>query len=332
MGLLMPVAEFIIKEHVNRPFGPKVLFIGRQTVPLSLESLNTLLAKYGLKNKNKGPVEYDTETRGSERYRFITDRYFMKALGLDDFEAMDVTDYEGADLIHDLGEPIGKEHYSKYDFIYNGGCFDNMFNPGIGLMNLSKLLKPKGRMICMESAGTWNGPYVMFSPAWFYDFYVTNKYQHCAVYLASYQNNNDLTHGPWKMEYVNMTADPGGPSPEALNRHLLLLVIAEKSSESTDSVQPIQFHYRTTAELQDNFRCNEDNLRENDRPLLNGMIIDPKTAPYLINVGFFGEVGPSSRRIVVDHMGKFLVRAGYVIGLIGKVIFKIGNKLNPKHY
>src|SRR5208283_5155456 len=175
MGLVNPCAEFVVREHALRPIGPDVLFIGRQTVPLSLDGFNRLLDRYGLKNQAPDEVEYDQETRGAQGCEFISDRYFLKALGVKNFHALDVTDYEGADIVHDMGQPIPKEHYSKYDFIYNGSCFDNMFNPGVAIMNISKLLKPHGRSVNIECASSNNNPYLMFSPAWFYDYYVVNN-------------------------------------------------------------------------------------------------------------------------------------------------------------
>lgn len=73
MGLPTPLAEFLVREHSIRPLGPDVLFIGRQTIPLSLEALNTILCHYGLTNRAPGEVEYDRETRGTEGKSFITD-------------------------------------------------------------------------------------------------------------------------------------------------------------------------------------------------------------------------------------------------------------------
>jgi hypothetical protein len=289
MALLNPLAEFLIREHSIRPLGPDILFIGRQTVPLSLEALNTILGHYGLINQALGEVEYDRETRAAEDKRFITDRYFMKSLGIDKFHALDVTDYEGADIVWDLGEPIPETFYGKYDFIYNGSCLDNMFNPGVALINLSKLLKPHGRMVNIESASSWNNPYLIFSPGWFYDFYVVNSYARCEIYLVSYQNNDELFYGPWEMQFVNVPSNPDGAPPEAPRGiHLVLLTIAEKSDSSTDAVQPVQAQYRATKELKDAFRCSEASLQAGSRPLLNGHTIDPANAAYLVDVGRFG--------------------------------------------
>ena len=289
MGLLNPLAEFLVREHSIRPLGPDILFIGRQTVPLSLEALNTILGHYGLTNQAHGEVEYDRETRAAEGKLFITDRYFMKSLGVNTFHALDVTDYEGADIVWDLGEPIPEKYYGKYDFIYNGSCLDNMFNPGVALMNLSKLLKPQGRMINIECASSWNDPYIIFSPGWFYDFYVSNNYKYSDIYLISYQDNNEFFYGPWEMQFVNVPANPNGAPPEVPRGiHLALLTIAEKGDSSTDTVQPVQAQYRATKELKDAFRCSEASLQAASRQLLNGHTIDPANAPYLVDVGRFG--------------------------------------------
>lgn len=289
MGLLSPVCEFLVKEHKAQPLGPKVLFVSRQTVPLTIDALHRLLARYDLKDENTGPVEYDNDTRGAEGQRYVSDRYFMQAIGISEFESLDVTDYEGADIVWDLGQPIPEEYCGKYDFIYNGGCFDNMFNPGVALMNLSKLLRPGGRMVCMESAASFYSPYLMFSPGWFYDFYVSNNYAWCVVYVATFRTPEQLAHGPWDMQYVNLPADPNGPAPEALNGdHLILLTCAQKGDDSTDTIQPVQAQYRTTQQMQDSFARKEAGLQQRARPLIDGQRPPLSSNSYLIAVGKLG--------------------------------------------
>ena len=110
MALAAPICELILHEHRYRPIAGDSLFVGRQTVPLSPKIHERPLARHGLQNADKGPVEYDEETRYSQGKDYISDRYFMRSLGVERFYALDVTDYEGADIVHDLGLPIGDEH------------------------------------------------------------------------------------------------------------------------------------------------------------------------------------------------------------------------------
>lgn len=291
MALAGPICEFIIREHCYRPIRGESLFIGRQTVPLSPQILERLLARHGLRNVAPGPVEYDNDTRYSEGKEYISDRYFMRSIGIDHFHALDVTDYEGADIVHDLGYPIGDEHRQKFDFIYNGGCFDNMFNPGVAMMSLSKMLRPGGRMVCLESASSWAAlPYLVFSPGWFHDFFVMNRYADCKVYIAGFADGHQLWHGPWDMSYVTVPAHPVGGSPEpSQNRNLLLVVIAEKGADSTDDQQPVQSVYRVGDAINAAYDERQAALLAHPRPIVtDGREVKPPFSEYLTPVGEIG--------------------------------------------
>lgn len=257
MGLLTPIAEVLLAEHSYKKISGEVLFIGRQTTFQDEQSLNRLLAKYGLALPQDFKCEYDTETRGAEGQRFLTDRCLMRSLGVEKVNFLDVTDYEGADVVHDLGYPVPEKLVGKYDFIYNGGCLDNMFNPGVALTNLSKMLRPGGRVVCFESASSRNSPYLMYSPGWFWDYYVMNAFNDCKVYIGSFYDGDEFTLGPWDWFYVNMLGkncdwqEQNGPAPMAReNNHLVIVSIAEKGENSTSDRQPIQLQYRVDPGLQ----------------------------------------------------------------------------------
>lgn len=240
MGLTVVVAELIITEHLYRPIRGNVLFVGRQTVFLDEKSLNALLIKHGLTLPAGFKYEFDDETRSADGKHFISDRCFMQSIGIDKVDFLDVTDYEGADIVHDLGHPVPDMLSNRYDFIYNGGCLDNMFNPGVALINFSKMLRPGGRVICLESAMSWNSPYLMYSPGWFWDYYVTNGFADCKIYIGSFYDGDDMCFGPWNLYYVNMTGkdctwqETNGPAPVARdNNQLMVVSVAEKGDEST---------------------------------------------------------------------------------------------------
>jgi SAM-dependent methyltransferase len=101
---------------------------------------------------------------------------FGKDLGIP-HRIMDQSDYEGADIIWDLGYPIPKRLHNKFDFIFSGGSLDNMFNPAQAMMNFTQMLKSGGRLVCMESASSFNSPYLMYSPGWFCDYYEVNNFK-----------------------------------------------------------------------------------------------------------------------------------------------------------
>lgn len=274
MGLLAPVADFLLHEHSYKRITGEVLFIGRQTVFLDEISLKPMLYKHGITDPLPLPIQYDSETVGVQG-QCITDRYFMRCLGVPRVRFMDVSDYEGADIVHDLGYPVPKELHNSFDFIYNGGCLDNMFNPGEAMMNLSKMLKPGGRIVCMESASSWNSPYLMYSPGWFHDYYATNGFVDCKVYVCSYPSNDELFYGPWKTFYFDIKQNKNGGPPEAIyGNHLILLTIAEKGKDSTSDRQPIQFQYRHDKKLNESLDLAETSFRNSPRPIINGIKVN----------------------------------------------------------
>jgi SAM-dependent methyltransferase len=308
MGLLAPVAEFLLTEHRHRPIKGDVLFVGRQTVFLNEASLSFLLRKYGMDAPPPTPVEFDSATVGSMQGKFVTDRYFMKCLGVDRLRFIDVSDYEGADIVADLGYPVDASLHGKFDFIYNGGCFDNMFNPGQAMMNLSRMLKPGGRIVCLESASSYNSPYLIYSPGWFFDYYATNTFADCKIYVCSYRDTPQLFFGPWDAFYFDWRLAKNGPSPEAkFNNHLLLLTIAEKGAQSTSDRQPIQFQYRHDAQLNAEFEKNVATFNASPRPILNGFSsAEPPPSP-----GRLARIG--------DRLGVTLYRSESYLRPLGKL-------------
>ena len=127
-------------------------------------------------------MAYDN-TRFSNAWgiKTIRDDFFWTSLGAN-YKSIDVTDYEGADIIHDLSVPIPTALERQFDFIFEGSCLDNIFNPAQALINLSKMLRRGGKMILMNHFDSFNGPYVMFSPQWFTDFFIINEYSFSITY------------------------------------------------------------------------------------------------------------------------------------------------------
>lgn len=327
MGLLVPVAEAILAEHRYKKIEGNVLFIGRQTTYLDAESLGLLLKKHGLSLPAGFTYEYDSETIDGSGRKVITDRCFMRSIGVEKIHSLDVTDYEGAEIVHDLGYPVPHSLLGRYDFIYNGGCFDNMFNPGVAIINLSQMLRPGGRVVCLESASSWNNPYLMFSPGWFWDYYVTNAFTDCKVYIASYHDSDELLFGPCDWYFVNMAADRNGASPEAKsgaspeaieNNHLVIVTIAEKGTESTSEKQPIQDQYRLDDRLRREFERNVEAMRSCQRPIILGRQGGESYGRYLTPLGKIGVgIHPQS---LPRKIKKFVRRNMKAFEIVGKML------------
>src|ERR1700730_88043 len=105
MGIAHWVAEMIVREHVCRSIKGTVLAIGRQTVNLHPVEAIERMQKWGVHPATTcADVGIDEQTAAGKGTGNIRDDEFFRLLGIDRFRCLDHSDYEGADLIHDLNQ------------------------------------------------------------------------------------------------------------------------------------------------------------------------------------------------------------------------------------
>jgi len=191
MGIPSQFARAILREHRYRPITGALLSISRQTVYLNPEQACDLVREeLGTPPRVQSQgLELDVWTRGAQAKRFISDRAFYSLFSDADYNCVDVTPYEGATLIANLCNPLPAEIEGQFDFIVNGSSLDNIFDPAMALRNLSRLLKPGGRIIHLERASRAHNVYVAFALSWFHDYYAINNFEDCQAYLVQWDTN-----------------------------------------------------------------------------------------------------------------------------------------------
>lgn len=161
MGISAAPLHFILK-NIKKPLG-KTLVLGRQEIRL---------AKYE-KNLIKNILS-STGYSNSKILEALNEKYADKlfnCLGSSELTYMDYSDFEGADLIHDLNFPIPEKYANSFDTVIDGGTIDHVFNIPVCLFNLYKLLVPGGTLISMSPANNYAGHgFYQFSPELFYRF------------------------------------------------------------------------------------------------------------------------------------------------------------------
>ena len=263
MGIWKQMARFLIREAKYAPIRGSVLLIGRQTVHVTPVRFFQLMRKEGIAIDPDLPVTLDNTTRSGAGRGFISDTYLFKALGAATVHSIDVSDYEGADIVHNLDTPIPAHLEGKFDFICNGSVLDNMFNPAMGLTNISRMLAPGGRVVHFEHASnSTNGAYLQFSPNWFFDYYAVNGYADCKTYIALF---HDLD-APW--EFYACLHDAGRePRQFSSSRLAMTVVIAESAKDSTWDRYPIQDQYRH-GEEQSRYVAGHRRIAASSRPFM----------------------------------------------------------------
>lgn len=236
MAILMQNAVFLLQEHKHRPIVGDVLTMGRQTVTMTYREAISLLCNEGVALRDSHVREFDASTVTSADFGWISDRCFFSMFTDATIRALDVSDYENADIVHDLNRPLPSKYYGIADFILNGSVMDDLFNPGQAIRSMSEMLRPGGRIMHYEAGsqlGTGNA-YVAYSPAWFHDFYAVNRYAGCDVWICAV---TDLA-GPWSI-YKWSSGEAFRPD----SRFFISMVVADKGEHSTSEVMPIRSSY-----------------------------------------------------------------------------------------
>jgi hypothetical protein len=302
MGLGRVVVEAIVREHQFRPIVGDVLVIGRQTVYLSAIQLVELLAENGFKTENIRPdlIEIDRTTidrrggGGTDTQSFVTDRALFEALSQSTFSlspnvmALDVSAYEGAEIIHNLNEPVPENLRGIADFIVDGSTLDNTFNAALTLMNYSEMLRPGGRLLAVNAFSPHNTPYAIMPPQTFLDYFIVNQFTDCKAYTLVYEN---VPHNPaLNVFYVDLATLRQrkremtrfvSPLPMAS------LIFAEKGSQSTTQHIPIQQDYRSSEQWNE-YIDNLEFMLNASRPHLarsstEKLIVEPCGGHILVN-------------------------------------------------
>ena len=111
-GLGYECVKAIVREHKYRPIASNVIIVGRQTVYFTPEQILKLLREHCVDVEGVHSADLDIDLSTTNRhYRFrnidsISDPELFRLIGVPKVLALDHSDYEGADIVHDLTKPI----------------------------------------------------------------------------------------------------------------------------------------------------------------------------------------------------------------------------------
>lgn len=98
----------------------------------------------------------------------------LSALGANSVSALDFSDYEGANVIHDLNQPIPEELHEKYDLLFDSGSLEHVFNVPAALRNYVHLVREGGLLVLdLPVDGCSGHGFFQFSPELFYRYFTS---------------------------------------------------------------------------------------------------------------------------------------------------------------
>ena len=122
---------------------------------------------------------------------YIDDITLFKMFGFKQVDNLDISDYEGANILLDLNILLdNKVLLNKYDFIVDIGNTEHMFNIPIVLKNYELMLKQNGYILHMLPSNNYvDHGYYQFSPKLFEEYYRNKYWRIYNSYVVNIKNN-----------------------------------------------------------------------------------------------------------------------------------------------
>jgi hypothetical protein len=171
MGLTITDAVNII-SCIGKVSNESVLCLGEQTLGFSTKDLLDSKKKYG----HSVNLEVFNKLDGKQK---LNQKLFFATLGYEKIDTLDVDDYEGANIVFDLNKDKTPNNLkNQYDFIYDGGTLEHIFNIGNALKHLTNMTKDKGLIFHSNPCnGFIDHGFFQISPTLYFDYYLRNEFE-----------------------------------------------------------------------------------------------------------------------------------------------------------
>jgi SAM-dependent methyltransferase len=164
MGIDLNGAQLLIMEHKNGVSFERMATLGRQGLHANRPALISVLREAGYEiSMDRMHKLLDPTTEYSEE--------LFGLLGAREVNAIDVSDYEGAQIVHDMNRRIPDRLASAFDLVLDSGTLEHIFDFPTALRNSAQMVRPNGRFISITMANNFCGHgFYQFSPELFYRF------------------------------------------------------------------------------------------------------------------------------------------------------------------
>lgn len=243
MGLPVQLLVKIIKEHMREPFQEPLLTFGRQDIMCSYRTMLRAFEACGF--DTQAPPDFD---EASLDRCAPTDGAFFAHLGLA-VRSLDLSDFEKADIIHDLNKPLPDELKGKFLTVIDSGTLEHVFDVRQGFRNAAELLAPGGRVIHISPANNYmNHGFWQFSPTMLHDYYEANGFIDTLTEMIIQPRDENMP-----MQWGSFIYDPEehlgiNNFSSTTETKISLFFRAKKTQFSKTGVIPVQAYYRKAYE------------------------------------------------------------------------------------
>lgn len=186
MGLSIHTLRLLLHAKKQGAALDHVITIGRLDVLVTPEQLEHEFAAFG---EPLGKGEAHQLIHAMDRYC----EPIIERLGAEKVDALDASDYEGANIIHDLNAPLAAKHKNRYSLLLDGGTLEHVFHFPEALKSCMSMVKAGGHALFSLPANNEMGHgFYQFSPDLFFRaFSEENGYLLKGLYLVPLYRDGD---------------------------------------------------------------------------------------------------------------------------------------------
>jgi hypothetical protein len=152
-------------------------------------------------------------------------------------DSVDASNYEGANIVCDMNEPLPSSLFRRYDFVYDGGTLEHIYNYPLALENVAALLQSNGILLSTSPANNEPGHgFYQLSPELIYSAFPAFGLEVIRIYLVA-------TQFPPQFYEVSSPSDVGGRITFLSGEPIQLFVIARKMQAWSSQHQIQQSDY-----------------------------------------------------------------------------------------
>lgn len=221
MGLTYSNFALLTEARANGVRFERVLTIGRQKLYVSGAQIGRLARRYGI------DIDPSAYPWGGPSEQLLRD-----FLGASAVVALDVSDHEGATLLHDMNTPFGEDLHEAFDVVIDGGTLEHVFNTPVALANCMNAVRVGGSLFVITVANNHMGHgFYQFSPELFYRVLdETNGYSVRTMILEEHPWPGAELSGRNRCYRVKDPADVGGRVGLITSKPIILMVHAVRDA------------------------------------------------------------------------------------------------------
>ena len=167
MAIPDTLAARLIETTKENALGGRFLMLGRQRWVGARKGKAAALLKETIDRYLPGLSEEDLRNADDH----FADTFFRK-LGYESVDSMDISEFEGASIVQDLGGNLDPDLEGRFDVIYDGGTCEHIFELPTAFRHIDRMLTKGGVLIGHSPCNNWiNHSYYQISPEMVYGFW-----------------------------------------------------------------------------------------------------------------------------------------------------------------